>query len=265
MKIKEILPQEQVFTEVLGGIAHMPKMLYIRGNLPAERPRTVVIVGSRRPSEYGREVAYQLAYELAAAGVAVVSGLALGIDAVVHRAALDAGGCTVAVLGTAIDRLSPGANRGLGEEIVEKGAVVSEYAPGEAVQPRLGVVWRNRIVAGLADAVVVVEAMMRSGSLHTARFALAAGRRLYAVPGQITSVLSAGCNSLIRDGARPVVDVMETVAELAGVRAVQLELGSGGVGGSGVRGDGASRVEAMNGTGTVERLQELTRREIGRF
>lgn len=191
-----------------------PPRLYFRGG-PAELLDlpAVAIVGARSCSPYGAQVARELARELGAAGVVVVSGLARGVDGEAHRGALAAGGLTVAVLGCGIDRDYPRAHAQLAGRIAESGAVVSEYPPGIEPSP-----WRfparNRIVAGLARATVVVEARERSGALITADFALELGRDVFAVPGEITSALSAGTNDLIRQGATPLLaadDVLEAL------------------------------------------------------
>jgi DNA processing protein len=162
----------------------------------------VAIVGARSCSSYGRQVARQLARELAGGGLVVVSGMARGVDAEAHRGALEAGGKTIAVLGCGIDRDYPAAHADLARGICERGLVVSEYAPGVEPAP-----WRfparNRIIAGLASATAIVEARERSGALITADFALEAGREVFAVPGEITSALSAGANALLRLGATP--------------------------------------------------------------
>jgi DNA processing protein len=171
----------------------------------------VAVVGARSCSSYGRSVARSLARELAASGLVVVSGMARGIDGEAHRGALDAGGVTVAVLGCGIDRNYPAAHAELARRICERGLVVSEYEPG--IEP---VPWRfparNRIIAGLCRATVVVEARERSGALITADFALEEGRDVLAVPGEITSALSDGTNALLKLGAGPVTcagDVLE--------------------------------------------------------
>ena len=173
----------------------------------------VAIVGARACSAYGRQVARSIARELAAAGLVVVSGLARGIDAEAHRGALEAGGITVAVLGCGIDRDYPAANRELARQVAASGLVVSEYAPGVEPAP-----WRfparNRIVAGLCAATVVVEARERSGALITADFALEEGREVFAVPGEITSALSAGTNALLRLGATPLTCAAGCAREL---------------------------------------------------
>jgi DNA processing protein len=191
-----------------------PARLYLRGGPPEILARTsVAIVGARSCSPYGVQVARELARELAGAGVVVVSGLARGVDGEAHRGALAAGGLTVAVLGCGIDRDYPKAHAELARRISESGLVVSEYPPGVEPSP-----WRfparNRLVAGLATATVVVEARRRSGALITADFALERGRDVFAVPGEITSGLSEGTNDLIRQGATPLLgaaDVLEAL------------------------------------------------------
>ncbi|MBR3269733.1 DNA-processing protein DprA [Candidatus Saccharibacteria bacterium] len=203
-KINQISPQEAKFTQGLGDIALMPKTLYFYGKMPQNMVKTVAIVGSRHNTRYGEEVAYKLAYELGKRGVIVVSGLAFGIDSIGHRGCLDAGGTTVAVLGTPINEIYPREHKGLAKEIIEKnGAIISEYAPGSKVYPKVSFLERNRIISGLSDIVVVVEAAERSGSLNTATHALAQGKEVYAVPGNITSPYSQGCNKLISQGATP--------------------------------------------------------------
>ena len=214
-KINTISPLEHNFTEVLGSIAVMPKMLYFYGKLPEnmskngpestpKRPPTVAIVGSRHNTRYGEEVAYQLAYELGRRGVIVVSGLAFGIDSIGHRGCLDAGGTTIAILGTAIDNICPRAHTNLAREIIEKnGAIISEYAPKSRPLTKVSFLERNRLISGLSDVVVVVEAAERSGSINTATHALNQGKEVFAVPGNITSPYSLGCNKLIKQGASP--------------------------------------------------------------
>ena len=202
------------FPPLLGAIHDPPPGLFLRGGADAAllAQPAVAIVGARACSAYGRQVARRLGRELAASGLIVVSGLARGIDAEAHRGALEAGGTTVAVLGCGIDRDYPAANRELARQIAATGLVVSEYAPGVEPAP-----WRfparNRIVAGLCAAAVVVEARERSGALITADFALEEGRDVFAVPGEITSTLSAGSNALLRLGATPLTrteDVLES-------------------------------------------------------
>ena len=214
-KINQIAPLEAKYTEVLGTIAVMPKMLYYYGKIPQKRAKTVAIVGSRHNTKYGEEVAYQLGYTLAKHGVIVISGLAYGIDSIGHQAALDAGGTTIAILGTPINEIYPRNHRKLATEIVETGgAIISEYAPGTKVYPKTSFLERNRIISGLSDIVVVVEAAERSGSLNTATHALEQGKEVFAVPGNITSPYSQGCNKLIRQGAFPYTEPDDILREL---------------------------------------------------
>lgn len=212
-KNNEIRPQETDFTEVLSSIVLAPKMLYFHGKIPKKRSKVVAIVGTRRPTKYGEKVAYELAYAAAQRGAVVVSGLAFGIDSIAHRGALDAGGVTVAVLGTPIDRIYPTSHQGLAERIVmAEGCIMSELEPGARFVPKTCFLRRNRLISGLADVVVIPEAAERSGSLNTAAHALEQGREVMAVPGDITRPLSVGCNRLIRQGAMPctgVVDLLE--------------------------------------------------------
>ena len=201
------------YPPLLRAIPDPPPALWLRGETPPEvlaRP-SVAIVGARACTSYGRAVARTLGRELAAAGLVVVSGMARGIDGEAHRGALEAGGATVAVLGCGIDCDYPAAHRELASRIAARGLIVSEYEPGIEPAP-----WRfparNRIIAGLCAATVVVEARERSGALITADFALEDGREVMAVPGEITSAVSAGSNALLRLGATPVTataDVLE--------------------------------------------------------
>jgi DNA processing protein len=202
------------FPALLRAIYDPPRRLYLRGRRPGllQGP-CVAIVGARSCSAYGSQVARWLGRELAAAGLVVVSGLARGVDGEAHRGALEAGGTTLAVLGCGIDRDYPRSHAELAARIAADGLIVSEYPPGVEPAP-----WRfparNRIVAGLARAVVVIEARERSGALITADFALEEGREVLAVPGEITSSLSAGSNALLRLGATPLLspdDVLEAV------------------------------------------------------
>jgi DNA processing protein len=199
----------------LRSIHDPPPGLFLRGRggVDALSAPAVAVVGARACSDYGAHVARSLARELAAAGVVVISGLARGVDGWAHRGCLEAAGSTVAVLGCGIDRDYPRAHSSLAGEIQQGGLLVSEYPPGVAPAP-----WRfparNRIVAGLALATVVVEARERSGALITADLALEEGREVLAVPGEITSALSQGANALLRLGATPVTcaaDVLEAI------------------------------------------------------
>ena len=203
------------FPERLKAIFDPPPALYLRGSGdPALLGRrAVAVVGARSCSPYGAQVARMLGRELTAAGLLVVSGLARGIDGEAHRGALEAGSPTVGVLGCGIDRDYPAVNATLSRRMEEEGLVVSEYEAGVEPAP-----WRfparNRIIAGLCEAVVVVEARERSGALITADFALEEGREVFAVPGEITSALSAGSNALLKLGAAPLTgsgDVLDAL------------------------------------------------------
>ncbi|MCL2869804.1 DNA-processing protein DprA [Candidatus Saccharibacteria bacterium] len=223
-KINQIRPQDTKFTEVLSTIALVPKKLYFVGKLPENSLKCVTIVGSRKPTRYGQEVAYSLAFELAKRGITIISGLALGIDAIAHRGALDAKGLTVAVLASGVDDITPRSNYSLGQEIIYSGgAIISEYEPG--TPPYKGsFLERNRIVSGLSDAIVVVEAASRSGTLSTAAHALAQGKYVFAVPGNITSPMSTGCNRLIKQGAIPLTEVDDVLAAICPNELVQGKL-----------------------------------------
>lgn len=214
MKINQISPDEQVFLKRLSALAKPPKSLYVIGNLPETEVRTVAIVGTRRPTAYGRAITEQLATALAARGVFVISGLALGVDAIAHKAALDTGGHTIAVIASGVDNPYPATNRDLARRILLNGdAILSEHENG--YKPHLyDFVIRNRIVSGLADAIIVTEANLRSGTMSTVSHALDQGRAVYAVPGPITSPLSAGCNKLIAQGATPVTSIEECLESL---------------------------------------------------
>lgn len=215
MKINRLLPQSNKFLQILDNIAKTPEKLYFIGALPESRVPTVAIVGTRKPTGYGKEVTHQLSYELARRGVIIVSGLALGVDGLAHRAALEAGGTTLAILGNGLPDIYPSSHKSLADEIVKKGgAIMSEYEPETPAYPNQ-FLERNRIVSGLADAVIITEAAARSGTLNTAMHALEQGKEVFVVPGNITSPMSSGCNALLKQGATPVTtyeDVLERIA-----------------------------------------------------
>lgn len=217
--LRWIARSEPCFPAALAAIFDPPPGLFLRGSAPVEmldRP-AVAIVGARACSAYGTHVARMLGRELAAAGLIVVSGLARGVDGAAHRGALEAGGTTVAVLGCGVARDYPAVHAELARRIAERGLIVSEYPPDVDPAP-----WRfparNRIIAGLASATVVVEARARSGALITADFALEEGREVFAVPGEITSALSEGTNDLIRLGATPLCRADDVLASFGLVR-----------------------------------------------
>ena len=178
------------------------------------RPKVVSIVGSRRCTRYGEAIAYKTAYELAEKGIMIVSGMAYGIDAFAHRGCLDAGGTTIAVLGTPIDYIYPASNRSLAERILQKGGILSEYAPGTQTR-NWHFLERNRIVSGLADALLIVEASDHSGTLTTASLALDQGKDVFVVPGDITRPMSVGCNRLISQGAQVFTELNDILSIVA--------------------------------------------------
>ena len=190
-----------------------PPPLYVAGAIAPEDSLAVAIVGSRRATAYGLEVAERLASELADRGITIVSGLARGIDTAAHRGALSVNGRTLAVLGSGTDVIYPSENRRLAVDITRQGAVISQFPPGTTPRP-----WhfplRNRTLAGLALGVIVVEADERSGALITAGLAADLGREVFAVPGKITSSMSRGPHGLIQDGAKLVRDWADVVQEL---------------------------------------------------
>ncbi len=210
----------------LRNIPGPPQSLFIRAakdTLFAKlmRHKRVAIVGSRKVTAYGQLVTERFAGELAAQGIVIVSGLALGVDAIAHRATLEAEGLTMAVLPTPIDNIQPRTNAGLAQQILtSNGVLVSEYPPGSTVF-KTNFVARNRIVTGLVDALLITEATEDSGTLHTARFALEQGIDVLAVPGNIYSSLSAGTNNLIKTGATPVTDTTDVLFALGHTTAAE--------------------------------------------
>ena len=205
--------EDETYPEKLRNIPDAPYAIYVKGRLPETEKKSVAIVGARMCSEYGRTIALQLGRQLAAQGIPIVSGMARGVDTAGHMGALEVNGVTCAVLGCGVDVCYPKSNQKLYEEILERGCILSEYPPGTEPHYRF-FPERNRIISGLSDAVVVVEARERSGSLITADQALEQGRDVYAVPGRMQDSLSKGCNSLIRQGAGIISDIGDFVKEL---------------------------------------------------
>jgi DNA processing protein len=197
---RALSPADARYPSRLAEVPDAPATLHVHGALVDADALAVALVGSRRATPYGLEVAETLAADLAARGVTIVSGLARGIDAAAHRGALRVGGRTLAVLGSGIDVIYPPENRRLAAEIVERGALLSQFAPGTPPLPQ-NFPTRNQVIAALSLAVVVVEAAEKSGSLITARLAAELGREVLAVPGRITAPESRGANRLIQDGA----------------------------------------------------------------
>ena len=232
MEYKEIKPVDSPYLKRLDYLEDRPQKLYYWGTIPdldgkteastrfpeegMGRPKTVAIVGARKMTNYGEMIAYKIAAELASRGVIIASGMAVGIDSAAHKGALSVKGKTIAFLGTEINNIYPRQNQELFSRIIRSGgAVFSEYGPGELLECRLktdSFLRRNRLISGVADAVVVVEADTRSGSLNTACHALSQGVPLFAVPGDINRQMSQGCNRLFNKGAAALIsadDVLE--------------------------------------------------------
>ena len=205
---------DEEFPEKLRQIKNPPEGIYVRGQLPEEDKPTVAIIGARRCSTYGREMAEWFAGELAAAGVQVVSGMAAGVDGIAQRASLRAGGRSFGVLGCGTDICYPTDNRDLYETLQKRGGILSEYAPGTPPDA-FHFPMRNRIISGISDAVLVVEAKERSGTLITVDFALEQGREVFVLPGRITDSLSAGCNRLLRQGAGIALSPKDIMEEMS--------------------------------------------------
>jgi DNA processing protein len=211
--IRFLSREDAGFPKKLGEIPDAPYSIYIKGNMWNPAKKSVAIVGARMCSPYGQAVARKLGEVLAAHDVQVISGMAKGIDSAGHNGAIAGKGATFAVFGCGVDVCYPASNRPLYEEIQKNGGIYSEYPPGTAPKPGLFPL-RNRMISALSDAVVIVEAKARSGSLITADYALEQGKDVYAVPGRMFDSLSKGCNALIRQGAGIVTDIEEFCAEL---------------------------------------------------
>jgi len=216
MNIKKITPSANGYPSLLSQIPSPPKQLYCLGKHleELEGKPTIAIIGSRNVSPYGRHVTEELASGLARNGLVIVSGLAMGVDGIAHHATVEAGGTAIAVLPCGLDRIYPATNHNLAKSILAHGGtIVSEY-PKNTDPRRENFVARNRIISGLSLAVLITEAAERSGSLHTANFALEQGREVLAVPGNITSQTSVGTNNLIKTGATPVTCVEDVLQAL---------------------------------------------------
>jgi DNA processing protein len=207
---------DAVYPQSFRTLADPPFVLYALGDVHLMSEPAIGIVGTRAPTDYGRQVASRMAYELARAGYGIASGMARGIDAVAQTAALDAGGATVGVLGHGIDRMYPPDNERLFRRVREWGLLISEMAPGE--EPLAGnFPRRNRLIAALSAGVLVVEMGEKSGARHTVEFALELGKEVFAIPGPIGSPMSAGTNQLLKEGARLVTSAQDILEELHGV------------------------------------------------
>ena len=211
--IKILTWQDENYPQRLKEIDQPPPVLYIRGEYLSDDLFAVAIVGTRRVTPYGRQITEEISAFLAANGLTVISGLARGVDAVAHQAALRAGGRTIAILGSGVDKIYPPEHRGLADQIMERGAVISDYAPGTPPDAS-NFPPRNRIISGLSLAVVVVEAGETSGALITAEFAAEQGREVFAVPGSILAPQSKGTNKLIQRGALPLLSANDLMQAL---------------------------------------------------
>jgi DNA processing protein len=212
-KVKAITCEEPSYPSILKEIYDYPPVLYIRGKLPPEDEPRLAVVGTRRPTIYGRQVSEELVTELAQSKITIVSGLARGIDSVAHRAALDANGKTIAVFASGLDIVYPAENVKLAQAIMERGALLSEHPLG--VKPKAeNFPLRNRIMSGLSLGVLVIEAGEKSGALITALQALEQNREVFAVPGSILSPSSRGTNYLIQQGAKLVCNYIDILEEL---------------------------------------------------
>jgi DNA processing protein len=204
---------DEDFPQRLREISQPPPVLYLRGEFLPEDHFAVAIVGTRRVTSYGRQVTEEIATSLAAGGITIVSGLARGVDSIAHQAALKAGGRTLAVLGSGVDKIYPPEHRTLATQITGRGAVISDYAPGTPPESS-NFPPRNRIISGLSMAVLVVEAGRTSGALITAEFAAEQGREVFAVPGNILAPQSKGTNKLIQQGAHPLLSTQDILQAL---------------------------------------------------
>lgn len=211
--IKVVTVSDRTYPVNLRRISDAPPVLYMKGSLLPSDDLAVAVVGARMATAYGRQVTEKLVFELAAAGLTIVSGLARGIDSVAHRTAIAAGGRTIAVLGSGIDLIYPPENRGLAQELVKSGAIVSEFPLGFGPKAS-NFPARNRIISGLALGVLVTEAAVDSGSLITAGCAAEQGREVFAVPGPVNSKMSGGANNLIKEGVHPVTEAADILQVL---------------------------------------------------
>jgi DNA processing protein len=211
--IRAVTWHDSEYPARLKEIYDYPPLLYIRGSIIAADEWCLAVVGTRRPTVYGRQVTEELVTELARSKITIVSGLAKGIDSVAHNAALDAGGRSIAVMGGGLDTIYPAENAALARSIIKNGALLSEYGTGTRPRPE-NFPRRNRIMSGLSLGVLVVEAGMTSGALITAHLALEQNREVFAVPGSILSPASKGTNQLIKEGAKVVSDPGDILEEL---------------------------------------------------
>lgn len=212
-KYKIININHEDYPEQLRMIDNPPKQLYCAGDISLLETKSAAVVGSRKFTSYGRQITRLISRELARIGATIVSGMALGIDTFAHDGALNAAGKTIAVLGTGLNKVYPAANRALMDKIYEEGLLISEHEPGFGGS-RYTFPLRNRIISGISDCTIVVEAGIKSGALITASYALEQGKQIYSVPGNINSAASAGTNQLIHDGATPLFYIRDVIEDL---------------------------------------------------
>lgn len=214
MNIRQIYIKSPEYPNLLKEIHSSPQRLWLAGAKLNDKEKRLTVVGTRKPSRYGQKVVEQIVKDVASSGVTIVSGLAIGIDCLAHKAALDVGGKTIAILPGGLDNIYPPSNCKLAERIIKNGGtLISEYQKGTECF-KSNFVARNRIQSGISDAVLVIEAAEKSGTLITANFALDQGRVVMAIPGNINSPVSAGTNQLIKDGATPITcaqDILESL------------------------------------------------------
>ncbi|HOM03244.1 MAG TPA: DNA-processing protein DprA [Acetivibrio sp.] len=210
--IKVITLEDKLYPEYLKNIYDPPLVLYMKGTIQKEE-KYLAVVGSRKATSYGLDMAKRISRELAGYGITIVSGMARGVDSFAHKGALEAKGRTIAVVGCGLDIVYPYENKKLMESIVENGACLSEYLPGTTPVPG-NFPARNRIISGISMGVIVIEAGERSGSLITANFALEQGREVFALPGNVNSIKSTGTNKLIKEGAKIVTGIDDILEEL---------------------------------------------------
>ncbi|MEL7657394.1 MAG: DNA-processing protein DprA [Bacillota bacterium] len=227
--IKTVKLGEKDYPELLKYISNPPEILYYIGDITIATDPSIAIVGARKASPYGKWAAYGFAKKLSQYGIGVVSGMAYGIDSYAHKGAVENQGKTIAVLGCGIDICYPASNKGLKENILKEGLILSEYEPGVEPLP-FRFPMRNRIISGLSLGTIIVEAGLNSGSLITAECAAEQGRNIYAVPGNINNMYSFGANKLIKDGAVPLTVFDDIIDELGIARSVpsselKIELG----------------------------------------
>lgn len=221
-EIRFIRETDMDFPYKLKNINSCPYAIFVKGELPKDNAPSVAIVGARECSEYGRLMAEYFGDRLSRRGISIVSGMAFGIDGIAQMAAVNAGGKSYAVLGCGVDEIYPKSNRVLYEKLINSGGIISEYVPGTSAMSR-NFPPRNRIISGLSDAIIVVEAKAKSGTLITADLAMDQGREVLIIPGRITDPLSVGCMNLIKTGATPITCIEDVLDHLPNMNILENE------------------------------------------